>query len=409
MSAPSPRRRIALVLALLAAAVGLFFATCERSEVVLPRGYVGAAARDPYLAAERMLDRMRMPTRSFDDVGALSSLPPVSSTLIIPTERRSLGEHTSAQLLDWAARGGHLIVVSWQIWDDPNRRGDPILDPLDVRQFMNRDSGDDEGDAQQLQAPAPGGPGGDDQDDDSGEPALADAEFPDRDEPLQLRFDQRFRLEVDASVPDEDIIVEAGDDAGSHLVTLRHGQGLVTALSDDYFMTQPQIGDLDHAEMVYRLTRLGGHRGPVWIVYGDQFPSLWRLLLRNGWMVVASAGVLLALWLWSVVRRQGPIAPDPAPARRELMEHVRAAGRLEWQRGGGLALVQAVRAALFARMRERHPSFHTQTPREQVAQLEALSGLPAERIDDALAYRQDRDPVRFTAKIALLEKLRRSL
>ena len=408
MSAPSPRGRIVLVLGLVAAAVGLFFATCERSEVVLPRGYAGAAARDPYLAAERMLDRMRMPTRSFDDVGALSSLPPLTSTLILPTERRAVGDRSSAQLLDWVALGGHLLVVSWQIWDDPNRRGDPILDPIGVHQFMNKTGDDDEADTQQLQAPAPPSSGPDDPDD-SGEPALADAEFPDRDEPLQLRFDQRFRLEVDEKVPDEDIILEAGDDAGSHLVTLRHGKGLVTALSDDYFLTQPQIGDLDHAEMVYRLTRLGGHRGPVWIVYGDQFPSLWRLLLRNGWMVVASSAALLALWLWSVVRRQGPIAADPAPARRELMEHVRAAGRLQWQRGGALALVQAVRAALFARMRERHPSFHTQTPREQVTQLEALSGVPAERIDDALAYRQDRDPVRFAAKIAVLEKLRRSL
>ena len=408
MSTPSQRWRVAFVVGLLAAAVGLFFATCEPTEVVLPRGYVGAAARNPYLAAERMLDRMRMPTDSFADVGVLSSLPPVTSTLILPTERRSIPDRTSADLLDWVERGGHLVVVSWQLWDDPNRHPDPILDAVGVHQFMNKETDDDHGDTQQLQAPAPGGEK-DGQDDDSGEPPLAEAEFPDRDEPLQLRFDQHFRLDVSDQVSDDDIILEAGDDAGSHLVTVRHGKGLLTALSDDYFMTQPPIGELDHAEMVYRLTRLGGHRAPVWIVYGDEFPSIWRLVLRNGWMVLASGVLLLALWLWSVVRREGPIAADPAPARRELMEHVRAAGRLQWQRGGAQALVQAVRAALFARMRERHPSFHTQTPREQVAQLEALSGLPAERIDDALGYRQDRDPARFAAKIAVLEKVRRSL
>ena len=407
MSRASARARVALGLGLAAAAVALFFATCERSEVVLPRGYIGAAARDPYLAAERMLTRMHMSAKGFDDVSALSSLPPVTSTLIIPTERRSLADHTSAELVDWVGAGGHLVVVSWQLWDDPKRRPDPILDPLGVHQFLNDDADAEPGETRPLQAPAPDG--GSDSDGDSDEPPLADAEFPDRDEPLQLRFDQRYRLEVADTVPDSDIILEAGDDAGSHLVTLRHGNGLVTALSDDYFMTQPQIGELDHAEMVYRLTRLGGHRGPVWIVYGDEFPSLWQLALRSGWMVGASAAALLALWLWSVVRRQGPIAPDPLPARRELMEHVRAAGRLQWQRGGAAGLVEAVRAALFARMRERHPSFHTQTPREQVTQLAALSGLPRERIDDALAYRQDRDPARFAAEIAVLEKLRRSL
>ncbi|HXZ84123.1 MAG TPA: DUF4350 domain-containing protein, partial [Myxococcota bacterium] len=109
MSRASARARVALGLGLAAAAVALFFATCERSEVVLPRGYIGAAARDPYLAAERMLTRMHMSAKGFDDVSALSSLPPVTSTLIIPTERRSLADHTSAELVDWVGAGGHLV------------------------------------------------------------------------------------------------------------------------------------------------------------------------------------------------------------------------------------------------------------------------------------------------------------
>jgi uncharacterized protein DUF4350 len=386
--------------------VALFFASCEREEIEVPRGYEGLAARNHYLAAERLLDRMGMPAQSFDDVGVLSSLPSPSSTLIVPTSRRSLDAQTSERLLEWVSDGGHLIVVSWQLWDDPHRTPDPILDPVGVHQFLNDSDEGSDSPGQVSDPPPPGdsGDGGDDAD----EPPLADAEFPDRDEPLELRFDQRFRLELDEAASPE-LILEAGDDAGSHLVTLRHGKGLLTALSDDYFLTQPQIGDLDHAELLYRLTRLGGHRGVVWIVYGDRFPSVWELVLRHGWMVALSAAALLALWLWSASRRFGPIAADPAPERRELMEHVRAAGRLEWRRGAAAALVAAVRSALLARVRERHPNFQSQTPSEQVTRLAALSGLPQERIADALAFGQDREPGRFTQKIALLEKLRRSL
>jgi hypothetical protein len=188
-----------------------------------------------------------------------------------------------------------------------------------------------------------------------------------------------------------------------------HGKGLVTGLTDDYFLAQPTIAELDHAELLYRVTRLGGHRGPVWIVYGDEFPSPLGLVIRHGWMVVAAALVWLGLWLWSASRRFGPIAPDPTPARRELMEHVRAAGRLQWRRGGAGALLDATREALFARARARYPAFESLTPAQQAAHLATRSGVEPGRIAQALAFRSSPDPGKFAGDVAVLEKLRRSL
>jgi len=393
MSESAPRRRWVGWLLLAGLAVAVFLATCERDEVELPRGYVGEAARNHYFAAQRLLARMGMPAKSFSDVGALASLPPENSTLVVPTARRAVDAETSQRLLEWAERGGHLVVVTWELWDDPNRNADPILDAVGARQFLNGDGQADPNDA------------GD------GEPEsrrVAEVEFPDRDEPLQVRFDPRFRFEL-SDAASESVMLEIADDAGSHWVTLRRGKGLVTALTDDIFMTQPQIGELDHAELVYRMSRLGGHRGPVWFVYGDQHPSAARLVWRHLWMVAASGLALLALWLWSASRRFGPIAPDAVQARRELMEHVRASGRLQWRRGGAGALLSAVREALLARMRERHPGFQSLTPSEQARRLETLSGVPSARVADALAFGAEPDPTRFIAKIAILEKLRRSL
>jgi hypothetical protein len=421
VSAPSPRRRLIGGLVLAALAVTVFFATCEREEIELPRGYTGEAARNRYLAAEILLTRMGMPAQSFSDVSALDSLPPESSTLVLPTARHAVDSATSARLLEWVERGGHLVVVTWQLWDDPNRTPDPILDAIGVQQYLNGepeaepDDGGDESDSPEAapepepeappeEAPAPDEDGADDEQDET----IALAEFPDRDTDLQVRFDPDFRLDL-AEDSIESLVLEIGNESGSHWLTLRHGKGLVTALTDDYFMTQPQIGELDHAELVYRMSRLGGHRGPVWFVYGDQHPSLASLVWRYGRTVAVSGLALLALWLWSASRRFGPMAPDPAPARRELMEHVRAAGRLQWRRGGAGALLAAERESLLARMRERHPGFQSLTPADQARRLETLSGVPRARVAEALAFGAEADPAHFAARIAVLEKLRRSL
>src|SRR5262249_53651503 len=218
----------------------------------------------------------------------------------------------------------------------------------------------------------------------------------------------RFYFEL-AEEQESKVLIEIGDDNGTHFLTLRHGKGLVTALTDDFFLANDTIDELDHAELVYRRTRLGGHRGPVWFLYGDAFPSPLRLVTRYGWMVLVAAALWLVLWLWSASRRFGPIAPDPAPARRELMEHVRAAGRLQWRRGGAGALIAATREALLERARTGYPAFESVTPAEQAAHLARRSGLAPERITEALAFRSSPDPGSFAGDVAILEKLRRSL
>jgi hypothetical protein len=403
---PAARRAWLRWTALLAVLAGLFFATCEPYEAEYHTGYRGEAARNPYYAAQVLLTRMGMPAESFSHVGSLSALPPESSTLVIPTPRRAVDPETSRRLLDWVDRGGHLVLVTWQLWDDPKRTPDPILDELGIHQFMNRDDDADDGAAPEAE---PDEPEAEAPDDDQPAPDWSEVDFPDRDAPLRARFDPDFRIEVrdDAS---ESLILEIGDDdTGSHWVTLRHGKGLVTALTDDGFMTTPKIGDLDHAELVYRMSRLGGHRGPVWFVYGDARPSALQLLWRHGWMVSVAAALLLAIWVWSASRRFGPLAGEPPAERRELMEHVRAAGRLEWKNGAASALLAAAREAVLARLRERHPGLQSLDPAEQARALEKLSGLPRTRVADALASGGETDAARFAAKVAILEKLRRSL
>jgi len=417
MSRPSRRAGWVALSAATAALVALFFLSCEKRAIEIPRGYRGEAARNSFLAAQRLLERLGTSVESREGLSSFAALPPTDATLIIPTPRRTLTEHRAAELLDWVERGGHLVVVSWQLFDDQNRSPDFVLDPIGVRQYMNEPAAE--------AAPDDDAPGGDerapgestspvteasaaDLEAEEPEPELARAHFPDRATPLEVEFDPEFRFELDL-VAAQARSFEIADANGAHLVTLRRGKGIVTALSDDYFLAQPTIGDWDHAELVYRIAHFGGRDGPVWIVFGDAYPSALTLLWRHGWMVVASALLVLALWLWFASRRFGPLAPDPSLERRELMEHVRAAGRFQWRRGAAAALLAAVRDAVLARLRERHPSFAALMPAEQAERVAELSGLSSERVLYALAFRNDIEADRFAQDVATLEKIRRSL
>ncbi len=431
MSRPSRRAGWVALVASAAALTALFFLSCEKRVIELPSGYRGEAARNAYLAAQRLLEQLGTPVRSFTDLSALSALPPEDGALIVPTARQALGRARAAELLDWVARGGHLVVVSWQLYDDPERQPDLVLDPIGVRQFLNEPVADpSEPDAPERQAPereppferpprapepAPQGPppliteaSFVDLEVEPVAPARARAFFPDRDAPLEVEFDPGFRFELAPEAAQRELFA-VGDGCGVHWLTVPQGLGLVTALTDDYFLTTPEIGEWDHAELVYRLAHFDGRNGPVWIVFGDDYPSALALVLRHGWTVLVSGALLLALWLWSASRRFGPLAPDPPLERRELMEHVRAAGRFQWRRGAAKALLEATREALFARVRERHPTLASAAPAEQAEQLAELSGLSRAGVARALAYQTDTEAGRFAQNVATLEKIRRSL
>lgn len=413
MTPPSRRAGWVALAGAAAALVALFFSSCEKRSIEIPRGLRGEAARNSYLAAQRMLERMGTPVQSQADLPRASELPPAGATLIVPTPRRTLSKANALELHGWVESGGHLIVVSWQLFDDENRAADFVLDPLGVRQYLNESEDDapqDEESEPEESAPLVTKASAPEEQDDEPEPEpeIAQAAFPDRETPLQVEFDPNFRLELEPMAAAARVF-EIADANGAHLVTLRKGRGLVTALTDDYFLKQPEIGDWDHAELVYRMTHFDGRAGPVWIVWGDEYPGALTLLWRHAWMVVSSALLALSLWIWSVSRRFGPLAPDPSSERRELMEHVRAAGSFQWRRAAAPALLAATREALLERVRERHPSFAGLEPAEQAKRLADLSGLSRGRVLRALAFRTDTEAGHFAQSIAALEKIRRSL
>jgi hypothetical protein len=106
--------------------------------------------------------------------------------------------------------------------------------------------------------------------------------------------------------------------------------------------------------------------------------SLWGFLKDNAAPALAAAAAAFALWLWSIVPRFGPVAPDAPPGRRRLLDHLRASGRYYWVRGLRSRLVVAARDAALRRIARAQPDFTTASKTEKALRLSSVANITPE-------------------------------
>lgn len=323
--------------ALLALLVGLgvawFRANFEKRPVQEWVGASGEARLRPYLAAERLAERMGWKATELRSLPELGSLP-ASGVLLMPPRRQALTADRLAEIVGWVERGGHLIA-------DAEYLGvaDPLFDALGVRRA----------EAQRLVKPhrveiRPGR-------------TLAVALYGG----MKLALPEapvRFRIE-------------------EQLASFVRGRGLVTVATTLEFAENRAIGQLDHAELLWHLLTLTPSRELV-VYWAPARLSLWTFLTENAAPALAAFLSLLVLWLWSIAPRFGPVAPDAPPGRRRLLDHLRASGRYFWNKGLRARLVIAARDAALRRIARAQPDFANASERERVARLASLAGIGME-------------------------------
>jgi hypothetical protein len=113
--------------------------------------------------------------------------------------------------------------------------------------------------------------------------------------------------------------------------------------------------------------------------------SLTGFLLEHAPLALVAAGLLLALWLWHIGPRFGPIVPDAPPARRRLLDHLRASGRYFWSQGLRARLVLAARDAALRRIARSQPDFAVSSMNEKQDRLAALAGIRPEEAAQFIA------------------------
>jgi hypothetical protein len=361
------------VLAGLAAAGAIwFFANYERVPDRQWVGFSGEARRNPYLAAERLAARMGVAARHVKTIPELKELP-VNGTLVLPDRRDALTPDARLALLTWVENGGHLIVE-----DEEARRPDPILDAFGVKR-----------------SPVTRPP--------RAKPAPVEATLPHASRPLKVEMHSRQTIEA----PQATVRVASAD--ATHLLHFERGRGRVTVLNDLEFLRNRAIGRLDHAEFLWQIVRFQPDTPALFVFDNPQKLSLVRWLADHAWPLVAGAALLLAVWLWRSASRFGPVAPDPEPARRRLLDHLRASGRFQWARGGGGALLEAAREAALRRVVRAYPDFAALGRGAQRDRLVALFGIRPEDAQKVLAAANPRTPAELMTAVGVYQHIQERL
>lgn len=297
------------------------------------------AKRNPLLAAARFLDRLGVDAESVSGRDHLLTPPTESGLLMVYRLGVSLPPEREQALLAWVRQGGHLLITPQEAWDEEAQSsGNSLLDALGVQPRFGTD--EEEG--------SPEIRDGDGESADKVDPAPQLITLPDTGEPLAVAFSERRMLFDGEGRADWSIATERG----AHLLQYRLDQGRITVVGELDLFSNDAIGNYDHALLLARL--VGGQRR-AWLIYSSDMPALPRLLWRHAPGLVVSVMALGLLLVWSLGQRSGPVITPSRESRRNLMEHLAAAGRYLWRADRAATTFGQSQAALEQAWRRRHP------------------------------------------------------
>lgn len=337
---------IALVLAISA----WLLANFERTTITVRSGYTTEALRNPWLAAQRLIERMGGKAATVSNPSDLHTLPP-SATLVLPAERHSLSPALLSDLLAWLHRGGYLIVEG-----EAENLLDPLVDALGVRRAAMRPSRGGRAPGQPLEIKLPGS-----------------------DTTSRVILSRRMRLEAGDSA----FAFDPGN--GNVLVLVESGDGLALVLNELEFATNRDIGDHQHAQFLWAMLAMVPGDRPVYFFNAPARQSFAGWLARHAWAPLCGLAALVLAWLWHAAPRFGPMAPDPVRSRRRLLDHLRASGRYLWSNGGAQRMLDAARDACLRRIARAHPDFLALPEAERPRRLAEILGWPEERARQLMA------------------------
>ncbi|CDF86019.1 hypothetical protein PKB_4695 [Pseudomonas knackmussii B13] len=413
--------RALLVVLLLAVLSGLGYYLVQNLHPqtrTLELGPAPEARANPYLAAERYLRGRGLSVNSVRSLEGLDQMPSKGHTLVLLGSRNSITPGQNRQLMSWVEQGGSLIVTAEHLWDDKTgKSGDPLLDPLGVRQYLSKDldkapgigTDGDKGQTQDAEGA----------DTDAAPPAetddptraSADDAYPDltklyldnEQAPAYFGFDTEYHLFDSKNLA----YAWANSHDTTHLLQLQQGEGLITVLTDNWIWQNDKLDEYDNAWLLWYLTQ----DSAVTLVYRADSDSLLSLLLRNYPQALLAGALLLALVLWRVSLRQGPLQPVPSRARRQLVEHLRASADFLLRQRGHAALLQGLQRDILRRARQRQPGFERLPIAEQWQHLGRMTRLPVGAISQAMRPhpKQRMSAADFTRQVAHLQTLRNAL
>lgn len=385
----SRRHACYLAAALLLGALLLFAASrLQPYEEVIKHGPAPEVQRNSYLAARLFLSAQGRAISHDEGLVDLFNTQPQNQVLLFLGQRESMTPQQVQRLLAWTAKGAHLVFVAERLWDEQARAsGDLLLDALNLQQYEASE------DDKAVTAVANG----------EKQPQLTRLYLENEEAPAYLAFDTRFHL-YDA---DSKAHAWANSPGATHMLQLRHGDGLITALTDSWIWQNDNIDQYDHAWLLWYLTQ----DRDVTLVYNARHDNLLQLLLRHFPEALAALLLTLLLAIWHFAQRHGPRQQPAAPGQRQLQEHLRGSADFLYRHAGQQHLLTRLQNDIRRLARRRHATFDNLPHAEQCQLLAQLSRLPGEIIEQALRPPAARpvSAAEFTRQVSCLQRLRNAL
>jgi len=383
-----------VAVAVLATLAGLWFLqNFEQVPVTTRTGPQKEALRNPYLALERLFSELGRPIERVQSPRLLDALPANGVLILDSNRRRNVDPARAERLLEWVNRGGYLITV-------PESDGnDPLLTKLGLTSCrispkqcgLAEEDDEDEEDA--------------DESDDSAANHNRDPEpieFSLPDSTIRYRYRQPEE-EMLSSSPEP--VWQVGSGKTHNLSHYKWGRGQITVVDSLQAFSNWQIGDFDHAELIWALLQKYQPQGKLYLASRMKVPTLWQWLIESAWTVLISGALLIALWLWWIVPRFGGTLAVATSERRDLLAHLAAIGRSVWREGGLAHWLNVVRQSVRKRLSLRHPHLGQMDTDRQHVVLAKMAACPEKEIRSALTPGQARTPAEFTKAMQTLQSL----
>ena len=385
--------QLLLLLIVIAGGVALFLMMYEKKAVDEWNPPSARVLREPYLAAERWLRAMEMPSRHLGSFEQAADLPP-HSALIVPAGRVGMTAQARAAVLQFVRQGGHLLVES-ERWEKP----DPLLEDLGISRseapdFDYHDDRTGFGSLRAFRNPTESASADD--------PALLSVRWEDQPAPLLVTT---LGGELLSS---EDAIRTINGDEGTRILQKQLGEGLITAINDISFAQNWRIGRNDNAQFFWLLLNDTPDLAHVYW-YRVRPPQLWPWLKQHATPVLISLALLIVLFIWHGLPRFGPSQEDPSGERRRLSDHLGASGRFLWSAGQRSNLARAAAACAYDAAARRYPHLRSMAADDQIAFLCRRFQLPPSHAQQLVHGSDVREPTEFLRLTRSCRHLHREL
>lgn len=370
-------------------------------------GYKGQARSNPFLAAQRLLQKQSYDAVAQHGIGKLGY--DTAAIFLPPAAVNTVGR--AKRLMQWVDDGGHLVIML----EGGESHGNDFQKDVTARSLSGTDSPGLEYCLGELEVKVVDWIN-------QGDKALVngmsvdDWEAMDEEDRVLLGSEKtefsmggkrmaihhwaEKGLECELTYEGDYGSGKKGDDKHRFL-SLRHGGGRVTILADARPLRNRYIGYGSHAQL---LAELVDHSRPGTVVFsrggGDGFFSLvWRYF----WMAVLGLLVTVVFWLWKNLPRFGPEQDLADGGMREFSGQVRGIGRFLWRQKRDDSMLAAMRGTISRRLSLTPDGNHEGV----FDQLAASTALPLEAIVEAMTREQIREPgvmVRVVRNLQLIRK-----